>query len=1064
MEKLFFKETNQSMSLWLQKTHYRIIAILFVFAVSVSMGYAQSGRTITGTVVDNANEPIIGASVSVQTGTAGTVTDIDGNYTLNVPAGQSRIKVSYIGYLPQIVDISGKNIVNIVLKEDAEILDEVVVVGYGTQKKATLTGAVVAVDSKELSITKSQNAENMLTGKVAGVRVIQKTSEPGEFSNQFDIRGFGNPLVVIDGVPRGTGNLARLSPDEIESISVLKDASAAVYGVKAANGVVLITTKKGAKGKTKIDYSMYYGIQFPGELLKPVGAIDRMTLYNEKSMRSLTNPELTYSQEEFDAYLSGKKQSTDWYKKTLRGIAPQQQHNVSVSGGSEKNDYFINFAYTNQEGFFKSKDLNYDRYNLRSNLNGQISDRLKVSLNLNGIIDTKNRPRMSTWEVYKTLWRSIPNEPLYANGNSNYFAKPTGDINNVVAMTNSDVSGYNKNNNKMFQSSMSATYDIPYVKGLSAKGTFNYDVSIADNTTFTKSYNEYTYSESTGKYTPTEKNTPTDLTRYYGKAESRLWNIALNYKRTFLEKHNVDAFFLYEETKSVGDNISAFRQFSIPLPYLFAGNSENQIGTANPDGVTEYVAKGIVGKLNYDYMGKYMLELNFRNDGSSRFPKNKRWGFFPGASAGWRISEESFIKDKFDFINNLKLRASAGKMGDDGALDYQFIYGYDYPNTSGSRFNGYPTGYMFGGSYTNALGFRTLANNNITWYTVKTYNVGLDADLWNGLLGVSFDLFMRDRDGLLANRLMSLPGSFGARMPQENLNSDRTKGFEVELKHRHKIGDFSYSLAGNVAITRSSLRYVERAPSGNSYDNWRNNTNNRYNDVWFGWGSNGRYGSYEEIANSPVFAGNGTLPGDYIYEDWNGDGIIDDMDRYPIATSTNAGAADFQDKRNYPLLNFGLTVNAQYKGFDISMLFQGAGMSYVAYGEQLISPLAWNGNALDLFKDRWRPTDPAKDPYDPTNQWIGGYYAYGGTAVDSNSRFAVQNGSYVRLKTIELGYTMPANLLSKVGIKNMRVYVNGYNLLTITGVKGLDPEHPTELYGYMYPLNKTLNFGLNITY
>ncbi len=1064
--KNYFSRRGNRCSSWQGKIPLRFLAILLIFLGSVQMSFSQNTKTVTGNIVDASDkEPIIGASVLVDNSTIGTVTDIDGNYSISVPVEAKQLKISFIGYHTQKINIGSNNVINIELREDNQLLDEVVVVGYGTQKKATLTGAVVAVSNEEITMTKSQNAQNMLTGKVPGVRVIQKTSEPGEFSNQFDIRGFGAPLVVIDGIPRGEGALARLSPDEIESISVLKDASAAIYGVKGGNGVVLVTTKKGDKGKTEIDFSMYYGIQFPAELLKPVGAIDRMTLFNEKSMRSMTNPELTYSEEEFEAYRTGQKRESDWYDATLRDIAPQEQYNVSVSGGSEKNDYFINMAYTKQGGFFKSKDLNYDRFNLRSNLNSQISKRLKVSLSLNGILDTKRRPRMSTWEVYKTLWRSVPTESIYANDNPAYFGKSSSDINNVVAMTNSDVSGYVKNRSKMFQSSMSATYDIPYVDGLSAKGTFSYDNTISDNTTYTKQYNEYVYDKASDKYTATAKNSPTDLSRYYGNSETRMWNISLNYEQTFFEKHNVKGLILYEESVSSGDNISAFRQFSISLPYLFAGESnEKQVGTSNPNGVFKTVSKAVVGRVNYDYEGKYMVEFNFRNDGSSMFSKKKQWGFFPGFSAGWRISEESFVKNNLSFIDNLKLRGSYGEMGDDSSLYYQWLTGYSYPNTDGGKINNYPTGYVFDGAYTNALGFRVIANPDLTWMTLKTYNLGLDADLWNGLLGFTIDAFMRNRTGIPATRYASIPGTFGSSMPQENLNSDRTKGLELELRHRHKIGEVSYNITGNISFTRSMYRYKESGPYRNSYDYWRNSEGYRYNDIWFGKGSNGRYTSYDQIANSPVFTGNGTLPGDYIYEDWNGDGVIDGWDDHVIATTTDSRKSDFQDKRNYPLLNFGITLGAQYKGFDFNLLFQGSAMSYVAYGEQLIAPLQFNGNALDRFLDRWHPNDPLKDPYDRSNTWSGGYYSYGGTAVDSNSRFAIQDGSYLRLKSAEIGYTMPASILSKIGIKNLRMYVNGYNIFTVTGVKGLDPEHPTELYGYMYPLNRTVNFGFNITY
>jgi TonB-linked SusC/RagA family outer membrane protein len=1026
---------------------------------------AQDTKKITGKVIDETGTAVIGASVVVTGRQTGTATDLEGEFSLEVPP-KATLTVSYIGYLTKKIVVDERNFYEIVLQEDVQNLDEVIVVGYGTQKKGSITGSVVSVGSKELSITKNQNTQNMLTGKVPGVRVIQKTSEPGEFNNQFDIRGFGTPLIVIDGVPRGQDAFVRLSPEEIENISILKDASAAVYGVKAANGVVLITTKRGAKGKGKINYSMFYGIQTPADLLKPVGAVDRMTLFNTTTMRNLTNPQLTYTDEQIDQYRNGTLQSSDWYDAVLTNTAAQKQHSLNFSGGNDKVDYFANFGYSQQDGFFRSGDLNYERFNLRSNINAEIAENLHVSLNMNGIMDNKHRPLTSTFEIYGMLWRSIPNDFLYANNNPDYLQRSTG-VPNVIAISDADLSGFVKNNRKMFQSSGTIAYDIPHVKGLQLKGLYAYDMTLTDNSTFRKEYNVYEYNGATDTYIPYIENAPTDLERSYGLGQTHLWQVSINYDNTFAEKHHVNALLLYEESHSTGDNLRAYRQFDIPIPYLYAGNSLNQVGTANENGITDYVVKGIVGRLNYDYAGKYLAEFSFRRDGSSKFAPGKQWGFFPGGSLGWRLSEEAFIKNNLEWVQNLKVRGSYGILGDDGAIDYQWVTGYDYPLTvSNNRMgnDGFPSGYMYGGVYVNALGFRVADNPNITWYTSRTENLGMDADMWSGLLGFSVDVFRRNREGLLANRLISLPGTFGTLMPQENLNKDRTKGFEIELRHRNRIEDFSYSITGNMAMTRSMIIYAERAPFGNSYDNWRNNNLNRYNDIWFGKGALGQYESQEQIATSPINVGLDVLPGDYIYEDWNGDGVIDGSDDHPIGTISDAAKAELRDKRNYPLMNFGLTFSGAYKGLDLSFLFQGSAMSNVAYGDQLASPLAWGGNALEHLLDRYHPVDPHRDPYDPNNQWISGRYPYGGRAPDVNSEVGMQDGAYVRLKTIELGYTIPRNWTRKVGSQNIRLYINAYNLLTLTKVESLDPERPTELYGQMYPLNKTFNFGLNIEF
>lgn len=1045
--------------------------LLIILSVQVSASQIRSGsktqteaqqqKKIAGTVKDNSGNPIPGVTVVIKGTTVGTNTDANGSYVLNNIPSNAMIVFSFIGMKTTEMKYGGQTTIDAVLTDETIGLEEVVAVGYGTQKKVTLTGAVASVKSEDILATKSQNVQNMLTGKIPGVRVVQKTSEPGDFSNQFDIRGFGSPLIVIDGVPRD--NITRLDPNEIESVSVLKDASAAIYGVRAANGVVLVTTKRGTKGKAKIEYTGFYGTQTAIGLPKPVGAIERYTLMNERGMHNVNSPTLRYNADDFAPYLDGTKKSTDWYDQVMNENAPQFQHNLTVSGSSSdaKIDYFLNMGYVNQKGYWKSDDLNYDRYNLRSNINAQITRRIKVALKLNGIIDTKNSPNYPAWQVFKALWRAQPNETYYANDNPDYLFKTAAE--HPGAMADSDISGYEKANSKWIQSQFEVEYEVPYIEGLKAKGMFSYDARINDNTSYKKSYKLYDYASTTETYTGYVNNSPDRLNRSYNVNPSTLMQFSLNYRHVFNKKHNVGVLFLYEESKRSGDNFNAARELGIPLDYLFAGKTLNQVGTSDIDGIWENSNKGLVGKFNYDLSGKYIAEFSFRYDGSSKFPKDKQWGFFPAASIGWRLSEENFIKAIIPstVLSNLKVRASYGIMGDDGASSYQFVSGYDYPYNGDSR--GLASGYMFGGTFTNALGFRNSPNPQITWYEVKIANFGVDADFYNGLLGFSFDAFRRDRSGLLSDRLVSLPGSFGSTMPQENLNSDQNNGFEISVSHRNKIGDFSYNILGNVSYTRAKSMYQERALSGNSWDNWKNNRTYRYNDVWFGYGYNGQYQSYADITNSEIYVNRSVLPGDYIYQDWNSDGVIDDSDRHPIATTINP-TKDSQDKRNYPLMNFGLTAAFNYKGFDLNLLFQGGAMSYVGYGEALSAPLAWDGNALETFMDRWHPVDPTADPYNPNNKWAPGYWGYTGSSPDENSMASIQKGTYVRLKSVELGYSLPKNWMDKAGIQAVRFFVNGYNMLTLTGVKGLDPEHPTELNGYMYPLSRTLNTGVTITF
>ena len=874
----------------------------------------QQQIAITGTVTDESGDPIPGANVSIKGTTQGIMTDPNGKFSLSVSNANAVIVISYIGFVTREITVGSQRNFNVTLAEDVLLIDEVVVVGYGTQKKSTITGSVVSVESKELITTKNTNVQNMLTGKLPGVRNIQKTSAPGDFSNQFDIRGMGSPLLVVDGVPRG--DLQRMDPNDIESVSVLKDASAAIYGMRAANGVILITTKKGESGKSRIEYSGYYGVQVPAERLYPLNAWDRALLYNETTMRNTTSPTKEYSPDYFDRLRSGELPDTDWYAEVMRNTAPQQQHNVSLSGGSEKIDYYVNLGYTDQGSFWVTNSNNYNRYNLRSNLNTQITKDLRASIKLNMIMDETNRQNMSNWEVFKMLWRSRPHDPVFANNEEGYYYHPDDEF-NVVAAIYPDVSGFVKDKRNMFQSNLQLNYDVPFVKGLTAQFMFSYDKTYNDNSNFRKAYKEYRYNSANDTYEGNwTRNSPTRLNRYFSNSYTHLWNIRLNYENTFLEAHNVGALLLYEERYSQSYNFEAQREFEIPIPYLFAGNSVNQVGTGS--GLSEDANKALVGRLNYDFKGRYIFEFSFRYDGSSKFPVNKQWGFFPSVLLGYRLSEESFIKDNLDFLQNLKIRGSWGQLGDDSASSFQFIEGYDYPASGGNR-QRVPAGYVFGDGFVTALGFRNAPNPDITWYSATIKNLGIDLDLNKGLLGLSADLFQRDRTDLLATPEVVVPGTFGSGISQANLNADRTKGFEIELRHRYRFGNFSYYTTGFVQVTRSMITKRIQAARSNSYDYWRNNVENRYNDIWFGRGADGVYQSWDQIANS-MYSGGGTLPGDPIYYDWNGDGSIDNNDVYPIATTTSSNAnlpgSSVTDTRNYPLMNFGLTIGGSWKLLD----------------------------------------------------------------------------------------------------------------------------------------------------
>jgi TonB-linked SusC/RagA family outer membrane protein len=1040
-------------SLFFGISQIKRLAFTILLGILLSLpAYAQSTNKISGVIHDASGNPVIGASVIMKDKKTGVITDIDGKFTIDAANG-TKLVISYIGYQTKELTVGKDNFKQIILAEDIEQLDELVVVGYGTQKKATLTGAVSAVTNKEITTTKNENVMNMLTGKVPGVRVVQKSAEPGSFNNSFDIRGLGNPLVIIDGIPRD--NFTRMDPNEIESISVLKDASAAIYGVRAANGVVLITTKKGNSAK-KDKFDMTYSVNYGGQkaIGLPLGtdAIGYMTLMNEKRKRNFQNNYITqlapaFNEADFEAFRNGSRISSDWGKLVLADFAPQQQHSLSMNGSGENINYFFNVGYLDQMGIFKSGDLNYNKWNFRANIDAKITKNVRTELRVSGIMDTKNDIVGGAWNVFKSIWNQLPTDAIYANNNHDYPGTASGFIHPALAI-DADETGYNQTKGKWLQSSFALIYDIPHVKGLNAKALYSYDYKNSDNKQYSKAVTQYTYDPANNTYIGSVLNSPSKVSRSYGMNTSQLLQLSLNYERSF-KSNNVKGLLLFENNVSEGDNFYASRELALDIDQLYAGNDKNQIGNMDANGLYKTVSKSLIGRVNYDYASKYLAEFSFRRDGSSRFSPIGQWGFFPAASAGWRISEESFIKDTkaLSFINNLKLRTSYGVMGDDAALAYQFITGYDYPSG----------GTVFGGNYVNGVGFRDVANENLTWYTAKTFDVGVDLDLWQGLLGLQVDYFQRNREGLLATRLQSLPGTLGATLPQENLNGDQTLGYEIVLSHKNRIGKLNYNISGNMSITRTMMKFIEQAKAGNSYENWRNNQSDRYTNIWWGLTYKGQYQSYNEIYNNSVNAGGGNqglVPGDYYYEDLNGDGVIDGWDERPIAT------------RSTPQINFGFNLNADYRGFDLNLLFQGAAMVYVEYQEQLAEPLCWDRNALALFMDRWHTEDPNADYFDPNTKWIPGTFAsVGNGSVRGSGTAAVQDASYIRLKSAELGYTVPRKLMQKIGLDSGRFYVNGYNLLTFTGLKFIDPEHPgDELYGYIYPLAKTYNIGFNVTF
>ena len=1034
-------------------------------ALSAIGASAQQTLTIRGTVTDTDNEPLIGATVMVKNTAVGVATDIDGNYVLNA-ASDAVLVVSYIGYNPQEAAVKGRTEINFVLSASSESLDEVVVVGYGVQRRGSITGAVSELKGDAMIKTNNENPQNMLTGKIPGVRVWQKSAEPGTYNNNFDIRGMGSPLVVIDGVPRTVEDFQRLNANDIQDVSVLKDAAAAIYGVRAANGVVLVTTKQGAVGKAKVSYNGSFTIQKPKSMPKLASAIDAMTIWNEKSRNNINGGQISYGQEDFDAFLNGTRTQTDWNGEVIASWSPQTQHDVSVSGGNEKTKYFASLGYLYQEGMFKSGDLNYDKMNLRSNLSTEIWKGIKLDLNISAMADNRNTPYYSSVDIIRNYWSQGVLHPAYADPERTMLNYAGLDLEkNTVAMMTSDYSGYRKYRRKMFQSSGAINVDFgaytSVLQGLSAKALISYDYTLDNNEIYKKEFTQYAYNEADGSYTSKifSETSPSNMRREFYDKSQFMTQITLNYLRTFADVHNLGVVVGYESTERHGDNFYAYRDLAFSVPYLLAGVEDGQVGSMNTGlgDLYDFGNRAFIGRVNYDYDNRYLIEAQFRYDGSSKFAKGHRWGFFPSVSAGWRIAQEKWWQESIDpegFVSQLKLRASYGVLGDDGSINYEWLQGFNYrggTTSDNGNYNGYSPGYVFDGEYIYGAELSRIPNVLLSWYKSKTFNVGVDFESRNGWIGATVDYFVRNRSGLFQSRAGDLPTVVGATAPLENCNSDRHYGLEISLSHRYAIGDWSWSARGIFSITRNKyLTAVQNDNYTSSYDKWRHdNLNNRFQGVQFGYEGAGRYQNWYEIWNNPQYTERDLLPGDYKYVDWNGDGEINGEDEHPYAYDQT------------PWMNYSLDVNVNWKWFDFNMLWQGSALGSMSYQEPLFAVWGQNGGGvLEQFTDRWHTVDPNADIYDPATEWVSGYYAFGNRTPRSNSTFNRVSTDYLRLKSLEIGYTIPEKLLRG---NKIRVYFNCYNPLTFTKVKFVDPEHPDTDNGRLYPLNRTFTFGLNLS-
>lgn len=1061
--------------------------MVMLLCMMVLGGYGLSGAhlqeiVVSGTVTDEQGEPIAGASISLKGNDRVTTTNESGTYSIRLPNGNGTLVFTYIGYGTQELAVAGRNTIDVQLEATNEALSEVVVVGYGTQTKASITGAVSTIGSEDLVRTPAVAATSALVGKVPGVTARATDSRPGNGAN-IQIRNLGNPLYVIDGVPYSTNDQTtafgfnsgvsgqnvfnNLGLEDIESITVLKDASASVYGLRASNGVVLITTKKGRKGEhTSINVTGYYGMQNFTRFPRPANAGQYIRGLLESEQNFGNDPSLLYSPDQLAKWEAGTEKgykSYDYFDEVMRPNVPQYYLSANASGGSERSNYYISLSHVNQDAIIK--DFSFDRTNLQANINGNLAKGLTVGTQISARVEKRHNVGVPGLDDYFNPLLSVfsmwPTESPYANDNPNYINQ-THNVNVNPATYKDDVTGWVDEWWRAMNVNLSAEYDFNF--GLKAKGLYSYNFTNEDFDGFEYTYDAYLYDEETDTYytQPGFGNQNPWREKHKRNVVSRFAQFQLSYDKQ-IGLHSISAVAAFERS----DTENSYNAIhTVP-----SNNYVPIMSFAEQDYLADEwsieARAGYIGRINYNFAQKYLLEVLGRYDGSYLYAPENRWGFFPGVSVGWRLSEEAFIKDRVGgWLNDFKLRASYGETGSEiGIGAFAYLAGYTY---AGGNVNDGRSAVLDGAFY-NGLRPRGIPITGLSWVTNRTQNVGFDFTVFSKLSG-QFDLFERRRTGLPAARYdVLLPSEVGYTLPNENLNSDATRGVDGMVTWQDQVGNVRYSLGVNATLARLRSLSTYKPRFGNSYDQYRNSIEDRWTGVnnqglatGVNWGYQviGQFQSQEEIDSYTINVdgqGNRTLlPGDLKYKDVNGDGIINNLDETPIGYAEGA----------QPYFNYGINGSVSWKGITLTLDMVGAGMQTYFRDWELKYPFQNNGNLLrNVAEDHWHRVDP----YDPNSQWVAGTYPALRKDLNSHvnyrrSDFWVTNVRYLRLKNLELAYNFPRTLIERVGISGLRVFANGTNLFSFDNVKGfeIDPEI-SSTNGLVYPQQKLYTFGFNLS-
>ena len=992
---------------------------------------------ITGNVADNNGEPIIGASVVVNGTKNGTVTDIDGNFTLVSNSETPTLNISYVGFDTQNIKVRPGQTIKVTLKENAQSLEELVVVGYGSQKKVNVIGSIATVDSKSLEARSASDVSNMLTGQMSGVTITQTSGNPGQDGGTIRVRGVGSfgatpsPLVLVDGMP---GSLSDITPDEIENISVLKDASsAAIYGSRAANGVVLVTTKRGKEGRTKVSYNGSVGFSKAAELPEMAHSYEYAKFYNIAAGTE------TYKPEDIQKYKDGSDPDNyadeNYLDKLFGGHSFLTKHTLNVNGGNDRVQYMATVGYLHHDGLLENNY--YNKYNARLNLNAKITKDLSMGIRLNGMASDRHEPSTpgsldsgGYAGIMLAALRYPGLLPSYMSDGSNGVGlKGSG---TPVAWAEKCASFYRQDFDK-FGGNIDLTYKP--IKGLTIKGIGGYKYSLQHVRHYRSEF-----ATADGR-----NNGPSSLTDDMYRTVYKTFQATADYNTTIAKKHAIDVLVGYtwedENQRSVGGYRQKFP--SNDVPYLTAGGADGQ---TNFGGGYDWAIQSIFGRLTYNYDERYLFEATMRYDGSSRFPTDSKYGFFPSAALGWRVSEEKFWKDSSvaKWFTNLKIKASTGVLGNNniGNYPYQSVY------TLGSNQN-----YVFGGVYTTGASITTYVDPNLKWEKTRTSDIGIETGFFQNRLTLNATYFYRKTTDVLYKPSASYSSIFGLSVSQVNTGAVENKGWEFEVGYRDKVGAFNYWVNGNFSIIKNkvlTLGMGNVTQANGMVGNGSNLFIGYPMQMYYGYKTDGVFLTDEEVGEwyDQSAIAKGSKAGDIRYVDLDGDNKVTPKDMTYLGSSI-------------PKYNFGLSFGGDYKGFDFSVLLQGVAGVKGRLNEWAGFAFFQEGNIQKWqMEECWNMNQTNRYPKYPRLEIMSN----AGSNNTLLSDFWILNASFVKVRNIQFGYKLPKNIISKAGISSMRAYISLDNPFSFNSYrKGWDPEN-TNNRGSYYPVMSSYTFGLTLAF